>query len=263
MLIYHTYLILLNISFPIMCAIFTDHIHLWQADFDLCTDCFNNRKFGTGMSSSDFILMEPAEVPGVSGGKWTDQETLLLLEALELYKENWNEIAEHVATKTKAQCILHFLQMPIEDTFLDCDDDIDASSKENADPASTNNDSSVSKDAPETKESKTGASEGQALTSPMETSNTEDTSEVKVGEETSRPEDASEVKVGQETLKPEDASDVKVDQDDGEKWALKALKEAFEAVGYPQTPDNPLSFAEVGNPAMALVSWMIIISAEN
>lgn len=206
------------------------------------------------MSSSDFILMEPAEVPGVSGGKWTDQETLLLLEALELYKENWNEIAEHVATKTKAQCILHFLQMPIEDTFLDCDDDIDASSKENVDPASTNNDSSVSKDAPETKESKTDASEGQPLTSPMETSNTEDKSEGKVGEETSRPEDASEVKVGQETSKPEDASDVKVDQDDGEKWALKALKEAFEAVGYPQAPDNPLSFAEVGNPAMALVS---------
>lgn len=61
------------------------------------------------MSSSDFILMESAEVPGASGGKWTDQETLLLLEALELYKENWNEIAEHVATKTKAQCILHFI----------------------------------------------------------------------------------------------------------------------------------------------------------
>ena len=206
------------------------------------------------MSSYDFILMEPAEVPGVSGGKWTDQETLLLLEALELYKENWNEIAEHVATKTKAQCILHFLQMPIEDTFLDCDDEIDTSSKENADPASINNDSSVSKDASETKESKTGASEGQPLTTPVETSNAEDTSEVKVGEETSRPEDASEVKVGQETSKPEDTSEVKVEEDVGESWALKALTEAFEAVGYPQATDNPLSFAAVGNPVMALVS---------
>lgn len=72
-------------------------------------------------------------------------------------------------------CILHFLHMPIEDTFLDLDVDIDATSKENADPAFTDNDSSVPKDAPDSKEIKTGASEGQPLTSPMETSNTEDT----------------------------------------------------------------------------------------
>ncbi|PIA39128.1 hypothetical protein AQUCO_02700366v1 [Aquilegia coerulea] len=58
-------------------------------------------------------FMEPAEVPGVSGGSWTNsiQETLLL-EALELFGEIWNEIAEHVATISKAQCILHFGQMP-------------------------------------------------------------------------------------------------------------------------------------------------------
>lgn len=197
--------------------------------------------------------MEPAEVPGVSSGKWTDQETLLLLEALELYKENWNEIAEHVATKTKAQCILHFLQMPIEDTFLDCDADIDTVSKENVDSAATKNDSSISKDAPDTKEVKTGASEGQPLTSPMETSNTEDINEVKAGEE-SKPEDGSELKGGEETSRPEDTSEVQVDEEADENWALKALREAFEAVGYLPAPDHPLSFAEVGNPVMALVS---------
>lgn len=197
--------------------------------------------------------MEPAEVPGVSSGKWTDQETLLLLEALELYKENWNEIAEHVATKTKAQCILHFLQMPIEDTFLDCDADIDTVSKENVDSAATKNDSSISKDAPDTKEVKTGASEGQPLTSPMETSNTEDINEVKAGEE-SKPEDGSELKGGEETSRPEDISEVQVDEEADENWALKALREAFEAVGYLPVPDHPLSFAEVGNPVMALVS---------
>ncbi|RRT42900.1 hypothetical protein B296_00056804 [Ensete ventricosum] len=79
--------------------------------------------FGSGMLPADFVLMESAEVPGLSGGSWTDQETLLLLEALELFGENWNETAEHVATKTKAQCILHFLQMPIEDSFIEGDDD--------------------------------------------------------------------------------------------------------------------------------------------
>ncbi|KAG2703460.1 hypothetical protein I3760_06G138400 [Carya illinoinensis] len=225
-----------------------------QADFDLCTDCFNNGKFGYGMSSLDFILMEPAEVPGVSCGKWTDQETLLLLEALELYKENWNEIAEHVATKTKAQCILHFLQMPIEETFLDGDVDIDASSKEIVDPDSTNNDSSVAKDAPETEDVRTGAGEGQPLTSAMETSNT-DTSEVKIAEE-SRQEDGSELKVSQEVSRADEISEVQVDQEVGENWALKALREAFEAVGYPPEPDNPLSFSEVGNPVMALAVFL-------
>ncbi|KAG0485156.1 hypothetical protein HPP92_009235 [Vanilla planifolia] len=71
------------------------------------------------MTPADFILMESVEETGVNGGSWTDQETLLLLDALELFGENWNEMAEHVATKTKAQCIMHFLQMPIDVPFLD------------------------------------------------------------------------------------------------------------------------------------------------
>ena len=67
--------------------------------------------------------MESAEVPGSGGSNWTDQETLLLLEALEIFKgKEWGEIAEHVATKTKEQCMLYFLQMPISEPFLDGED---------------------------------------------------------------------------------------------------------------------------------------------
>ncbi|CAL5028989.1 unnamed protein product [Urochloa decumbens] len=91
-----------------------------QVDFDLCSDCYNEGKFDEGMSKADFILMEYAEVPGSGGSNWTDQETLLLLEALEIFKgKEWGEIAEHVATKTKEQCMLYFLQMPNFDSFLD------------------------------------------------------------------------------------------------------------------------------------------------
>lgn len=50
---------------------------------------------------------------------WSDQETLLLLEGLELHRDRWADIAEHVGTKSQVQCILHFLQLPIEDEFLD------------------------------------------------------------------------------------------------------------------------------------------------
>jgi SWI/SNF related-matrix-associated actin-dependent regulator of chromatin subfamily C len=199
------------------------------------------------MSSSDFILMEPAEAAGVSGGKWTDQETLLLLEALELYKENWNEIAEHVATKTKAQCILHFVQMPIEDAFSDCANDMDGTSKETADADATIEDTSAPKDVHDTSESKTGADEDQHLTVPMEASKPEDTSGVKVCQ-------GGDVINGQETSKSEDVSGVKAGEEIGENVALRALTEAFEAVGYSPTPENRLSFSEVGNPVMAVVS---------
>ncbi|KAJ6402799.1 hypothetical protein OIU84_014829 [Salix udensis] len=227
-----------------------------EADYDLCADCFNNRKFGSNMSSSDFILMEPAEAAGVSGGKWTDQETLLLLEALELYKENWNEIAEHVATKTKAQCILHFVQMPIEDAFFDCTIEMDGTSKETADADATIDDTSAPKDVLDTSESKTGANEDQHLTAPIEASKPDETIEVQVCQGITKDEKSSEVINGQETSKSEDVSGVKADEEMGENVALRALTEAFEAVGYSPTPENRLSFSDVGNPVMALALFL-------
>ena len=235
-------------------CILSNFIPIEQADYDLCADCFNNRKFGSNMSSSDFILMEPAEAAGVSGGKWTDQETLLLLEALELYKENWNEIAEHVATKTKAQCILHFVQMPIEDAFFDCAIEMDGTSKETADADATIDDTSAPKDVLDTSESKTGANEDQHLTAPIEALKPEDTIEVKDCQGITKDEKSSEVINGQETSKSEDVSGVKAGEEMGENVALRALTEAFEAVGYSPTPENRLSFSDVGNPVMALVS---------
>lgn len=230
-----------------LCCIFYQLCYVYQADFDLCTDCFSNGRFGSGMSSSDFIVMEPAEVAGVSGGNWTDQETLLLLEALELYKENWNEIAEHVGTKSKAQCILHFVQMPIEDAFVDCDDDVDARCKETADPAATV-DASVDKGASEAVENDTSHSSKGHDESP-------DAEDVKVNqEETPKLQDATDVKTSEGTSKSEDAVNVKFGQEVGNDRALNALKEAFEAVGYSSEPVGPSSLAEVGNPVMALVS---------
>lgn len=198
-----------------------------QADFDLCTECFNDRKFDSNMSPSDFILMEPAEAAGASGGKWTDQETLLLLEALELFSENWNEIAEHVATKTKAQCILHFVQMPIEDTFLDCDIDSDTTLKENTDSVATGKDTSApTDDAPETTESKDEASDDKTSSSPME------------------------------ILKPKEDTNPEVSLEIDENCALKALREAFEAVGSLPSQEDKLSFADAGNPVMALAAFL-------
>ncbi|KAL3026368.1 hypothetical protein AAZX31_04G227300 [Glycine max] len=91
-----------------------------EVDILLCTDCFHDGRFVIGHSSIDFVRVDSTRDYGeLDGDSWTDQETLLLLEAMEIYNENWNEIAEHVGTKSKAQCILHFLRLPMEDGKLE------------------------------------------------------------------------------------------------------------------------------------------------
>ncbi|KAF6170570.1 hypothetical protein GIB67_031978 [Kingdonia uniflora] len=91
-----------------------------EVDALLCSDCFHEGRFIVGHSSIDFIRADPTkEYFDFDGDNWTDQETLLLLEAVEVYVDNWNEIAEHVGTKSKAQCILHFIRLPIEDDLLE------------------------------------------------------------------------------------------------------------------------------------------------
>ncbi|XP_050208575.1 SWI/SNF complex subunit SWI3C [Mercurialis annua] len=91
-----------------------------EIDVLLCSNCFHEGRFVTGHSSLDFIKMDPTKDYGdLYGESWSDQETLLLLEAMEIYNDNWNEIAEHVGSKSKSQCILHFLRLPMEDGLLE------------------------------------------------------------------------------------------------------------------------------------------------
>lgn len=86
----------------------------------LCVDCFHEGRYVVGHSSIDFIRANSSkDFCDFDGDSWTDQETLLLLEALEIYNDNWNDIADHVGTKSKAQCILHFIRLPMEDGILE------------------------------------------------------------------------------------------------------------------------------------------------
>ncbi len=50
---------------------------------------------------------------------WTDSETLLLLEGLETFDNDWSEIAKHVGTRTREECVLKFLQLDIQDQYLE------------------------------------------------------------------------------------------------------------------------------------------------
>jgi SWI/SNF related-matrix-associated actin-dependent regulator of chromatin subfamily C len=44
---------------------------------------------------------------------------LFLLEGIEIYDEDWDQIASHVGTKSREACVLKFLQLPIEEPYVD------------------------------------------------------------------------------------------------------------------------------------------------
>ncbi|KAF1354219.1 SWIRM-domain-containing protein [Lizonia empirigonia] len=90
---------------------------------DLCPRCFVEGNFPSGTSSADFTKISNPEYSSISDSeeKWTEEETLLLLEGLEEFDEDWNRVADHVATKTREQCVMKFLQLEIEDKYIDAD----------------------------------------------------------------------------------------------------------------------------------------------
>merc|ERR1719481_1028567 len=77
-------------------------------DFGLKTDIYDRRNAALKRSSA-----------ATASRDWSQQETLQLLEALELYKDDWNKVCEHVGSRTQDECILHFLRLPIEDPYLE------------------------------------------------------------------------------------------------------------------------------------------------
>ncbi|KAL6522171.1 hypothetical protein OROMI_032048 [Orobanche minor] len=91
-----------------------------EVDVRLCLDCFHDGGFVAGHSSLDFVKEKFMRDYGdMDGDSWSDQETLLLLEGMQLYNENWKKIAEHVGSKSKAQCIVHFVRLPVHGILLE------------------------------------------------------------------------------------------------------------------------------------------------
>uniref|UniRef100_A0AAY5L1U5 SWI/SNF related BAF chromatin remodeling complex subunit C1b n=1 Tax=Esox lucius TaxID=8010 RepID=A0AAY5L1U5_ESOLU len=72
-----------------------------------------------GLRTDLYARKHPKSKGAGSGRDWTEQETLLLLEALEVYRDDWNKVSEHVGSRTQDECILHFLRLPIEDPYLE------------------------------------------------------------------------------------------------------------------------------------------------
>lgn len=89
---------------------------------EICAPCYLDGRFPSTMFSGDFVKLTAAS-NAISQGSgvndnWSDQEVLLLLEGVEMYDDDWSKIEEHVGTRSAQQCIRKFLELPIEDPYL-------------------------------------------------------------------------------------------------------------------------------------------------
>lgn len=84
---------------------------------NISLECFENSQFEDYFKSSDFIKLEKTNLNN-EFKPWTNNEILLLLEGIEMFGDDWNLIAGHVGSRAKDQCIIKFIQLPIEDTYL-------------------------------------------------------------------------------------------------------------------------------------------------
>lgn len=79
------------------------------SDFDLCIECFSvGAEVTPHKSNHPYKVMDNLSFPLLCPD-WNADEEILLLEGIDMYGlGNWTEIADHIGTKSKAQCIDHY-----------------------------------------------------------------------------------------------------------------------------------------------------------
>ncbi|KAJ3097046.1 hypothetical protein HDU97_005305 [Phlyctochytrium planicorne] len=92
---------------------------------NVCPVCYSDGRFPASMLSTDFVrITNFLEDRYVSSNMldesvpWSDSEIYLLLEGVEMFNEDWGKIADHVGTRSKEQCFMCFLQLPIEELHI-------------------------------------------------------------------------------------------------------------------------------------------------
>jgi SWI/SNF related-matrix-associated actin-dependent regulator of chromatin subfamily C len=99
----------------------TTATNLSEQKYDLCPNCYFQSRLPANHRSSDFVKMEEPAYSHIPDrdAPWSDSETLLLLEGLESFDNDWTEISKHVGTRTREECVLKFLQLDIQDQYLE------------------------------------------------------------------------------------------------------------------------------------------------
>ncbi|CAG9938516.1 unnamed protein product [Clonostachys rosea f. rosea IK726] len=99
-----------------------------KVKYDVCPGCFNEARLPSNHTSAMYTKMENPRYTAVldRDAPWTDAEILRLLEGLERFDDDWSEIADHVGTRTREECVLQFLQLDIEEKYLDSESSVHA-----------------------------------------------------------------------------------------------------------------------------------------
>lgn len=92
-----------------------------ELKYDLCPNCYFQSRMPSSHRSSDFVKMEDPTYNSIpdKDAPWSDTETLLLLEGLETFDNDWNAVSKHVGTRTREECVMKFLQLDIQDQYLE------------------------------------------------------------------------------------------------------------------------------------------------
>ena len=94
----------------------------------ICEDCYEKGEYPNGLTENSFelsnvfnILMPNERLTmklqsKLEKDQWTVEETKKLLEAIDKYDDNWDEIEKVFEGKrTKTDCIIHLMQLPIKE----------------------------------------------------------------------------------------------------------------------------------------------------
>lgn len=107
---------------------FVDSASNSKKSTDICPSCFVDGRFPGNHLATNYQRMENPTYSTTldRDAPWTDSELLRLLEGLERFDDDWNEIADHVGTRTREECVLQFLQLDIEDKYLESENPLAA-----------------------------------------------------------------------------------------------------------------------------------------
>ncbi|EEQ31403.1 SWI/SNF and RSC complex subunit Ssr2 [Microsporum canis] len=92
-----------------------------ELKYDLCPNCYLQGRMPSSHQASDFVKLEDTHYTTIQDREkpWSNSELLLLLEALENFDDNWQQISRHVGSRTPEECVMKFLQLEIEDKYLE------------------------------------------------------------------------------------------------------------------------------------------------
>lgn len=85
---------------------------LQDRNFIICLECFKSENYGEKKSAGDFKFIDCTLSNGNLEAAWSEAETLLLLDSVLKYGDDWEIVAQHVQTKSKLDCISKLIQLP-------------------------------------------------------------------------------------------------------------------------------------------------------